>query len=734
VPAPTQPQRRARELRTLLHRANTAYYVDAAPIMSDAEFDRLLAELADLERAHPDLDDPLSPTHRVGGEPIEGFETRAHAAPMLSIDNTYDEADLREWHDRVLRGVGLERPADPALFVTPTPALALACDPKIDGVALSLRYERGRLVHALTRGDGTSGDDVTHAARVIAAIPLELAGVVPEILEVRGEVYLPLRQFDRINAEREAAGLDLYMNPRNAAAGTLKQLDPKVVRARRLNFCAHGRGEISDPAFAASHSAFLGRLHEAGVPTNPLASTVGTIDGAIAAIRAFDAVRGTQQYGVDGMVVRVDRFDLQTRLGTTSKSPRWIIAYKYPAERKTTRLLRVEHQVGKTGKITPKAVMEPVLLAGTSVRNATLHNYGRLRDASTERPGERTDIRTGDAVVVEKAGEVIPQVVGVVLASRPSDAGVIVPPPTCPVCHGPVEIEPPEAGLDPALETVRRCINPECPAQVREKLIWFGGRKQMDIEGLGEKTVDLIRATGTIPLNTFGDVFRLADHREALLSLERMGEKKVDNLLAGIEAAKSRGLARVLAGMGIRHVGDSTARQLARAFPSLDALAAAPLHHLMPLAVNAMSRRRRLQITGSEEEASSVYETNLGADTAPIFHAYLRSEAARHTFEDLRGQGVDLSSHDYTPPATRRAGPFTGKTIVITGTLASFDRAALSQRLETLGAKVASAVSSKTSLLIAGDAAGSKLAKARELGIEVWDEAHLTRALDAADT
>lgn len=737
MPRPDAPEpERIAHLRALLHRANAAYYRDADPIMPDSEFDALLRELADLEARHPDLDDPNSPTRRVGGEPIEGFQTRRHALPMLSIDNTYSEDDLAEWHARVLRGLVARAGQPHGLFGAEEDAgPAFVCDPKIDGVAISLRYERGRLVQALTRGNGEEGDEVSHAVRTIRSLPLDLTisgdADLPEVLEVRGEVFIPNSVFARINEQREAEGDEPFMNPRNTCAGTLKQLDPKVAAERDLGFVAHGRGEISDPDFAGSHWAFLQRLAALGIPTSPHAVRANTLEDIVGAVRAFDVARRGLDVMTDGMVVRVDDFAQQQRLGVTSKSPRWVIAYKYPAERQRTRVETVDWQVGKTGKITPRAVMEPVLIAGTTVRHATLHNFGRLRDLPTETEGQRTDLRHGDTVIVEKAGEIIPQVVQVVLGERARGARRIAAPDACPVCNGPVEIEPEEAVHEPALETARRCINPECPAQVREKLVWFAGRKQMDIDGLGEQTIDQIRGTGEIPLEHFADIFRLHEHRDRLLALERMGEKKVENLLAGIEAAKGRGMARVLAGMGIRHVGATTARQLARVFPSIDALLEAELWALMPMAVNRMSQGRRQELTGSSDPIEPAYETGLGADTAPVVHGYLHSESARRTFRDLAAAGVDLTSHDYVDPAREPSAdsPFAGKTIVITGTLERYDRTALTERLESMGAKVAGSVSRNTDLLIAGEKAGSKLDKARSLGVTIWDEARLLAAL-----
>ncbi|CAG1005259.1 DNA ligase [Phycisphaerales bacterium] len=726
---------RVSELRELLNRANRAYYVDAKPIMSDAEFDRLLVELAQLEAKHPNYDDPDSPTKRVGGQAIEGFTQIRHAAPMLSIDNTYDEQGVRDWADRVKRGLG---GSGGGLFAGEEATTRFVCDPKIDGLAISIRYEKGRLVHAVTRGDGTTGDDVTHAARVIRAIPVRLESdtsrrLVPPVLEVRGEVFMSSREFARINKELEEAGEDALANPRNAAAGTLKNLDPKLIASRRLSFCAHGRGEVSE-GFAASHSRFLESIKALGVPVSPHAVVCDSVEAVLGAIRDFEVARRKLDYATDGMVVRVDDFAQQERLGRTSKSPRWVVAYKYPPDRTMTVLLDVLHQVGKTGKITPRAVMKPVLLAGTTVQHATLHNYGQIR---------QKDIHIGDTVEIEKAGEIIPYVVGVVRDKRPRDAKKIAAPGKCPECGGEVEIEPPEADphvvgekdADPNLETGRRCINPECPAQVREKLIWFCGRRQMDIEGLGEKTIDQIRESGTIPLNAFADIFRLHNHRDKLLALDRMGEKKVDNLLAGVQAARSQGLARLLAGMGIRHIGDSTAKALARNFKSLDDLLDAPVWRLMPMAVNRMSPRRRKEHFGLDEAVQPEYETGLGEDTGPVVHEYLHSKAAKHTFDELRNVGVDLSSKDYQVAAKRPAAgdnPFAGKTIVLTGTLSNYEREDLKEILEKLGAKVSGSVSKNTDLVIAGESAGSKLAKANELGVKVWDEDQLVKELKSA--
>lgn len=707
TPARSDPRPRIAELRERLNRANHEYYVLAQPSLSDREYDELLDDLARLEAEAGDHD-PASPTRRVGGEPIEGFVTRAHAVPMLSIDNTYSPEEIRAWSKRVEDRLGA---AD-----TPT----YACDAKIDGVAISLTYEKGRLAHALTRGNGVEGDDVTANVRTIRSIPLVLqagARTPPERVEVRGEIFMPTDEFVRINAEREAAGDEAFMNPRNATAGTLKQLDPKKVAPRKLRFLAHGCGALEPEGFAGTHTELMRAFAELGLPTNET-THADTPDAVIDAIEAFAGRLAEAAYAVDGMVVRVDSFAQQRALGSTSKSPRWVTAFKYPAERKATKLLRIEHQVGKTGKITPRAIMEPVVLAGTTVQHASLHNYGLVRER---------DLRVGDTVIVEKAGEIIPQVLSPVLADRPKGTAPIEAPERCPVCGSAIEIERDGSGR----ETARRCLNPECPAQIREKLIWFAARGQMDIDGLGEKSIDQIRASGSIPLETFADIFRLREHRAALLELERMGEKKVGNLLSGIEQAKSRGLARVLAGMGIRHVGETTAKALAKQFGGLDGLLAAPEDALRPKTL----KKERAAELGLPEDPKDRPTTNLGNDTAPAVYAYLHSEHAERTFAALRELGVDLSSPEDRESAEDRrpaAGDvdlFAGKTIVLTGTLERYDRRELGKRLEMLGAKVTGSVSSNTDLLIAGEKAGSKLAKARALEIEVWDEAALLEAL-----
>ncbi len=731
-------KRRIEELRELLRRANRAYSA-ADPFMPDSEYDVLLAELVVLEQDHPELDDPNSPTKRLWEEPIEGFETVEHAMPMLSVDNTYSDDEVIAWAKRTwqeidpgFRSVLVQRDAlvdgdTGTLFGdadAPTtkkgredagramvsealekgeqarfPFKAVV-DPKVDGVALSLRYEDGKLIRAVTRGDGQRGDDITPNARAIRSIPLvlEIASEIPKVLEIRGEAYLPIKAFEAINEKREAEGEELFMNPRNACAGTLKQREPSVVQERGVAFIAHGMGVIEPSDSIDAYTEYLALLGRAGVPVSSDATLCEDVDAILAAIAKIHTDSRKHTYPIDGAVVRINSIPEQRRLGHTSKSPRWCIAFKYPAERKETKLLGVNFQVGKTGRITPRATMEPVLLAGTTVTHATLHNMGEIR---------RKDLRLGDTVIVEKAGEIIPQVIAPVLKDRKKGSKKIKAPTECPACGGPIEIEPESLESDEIHdsieETGRRCINPECPAQIREKLIWFAGRKQMDIDGLGEKTIDVIRDGSDIPLERFADVFRLSEHRETLVTLDRMGEKKADNLLAGIEASKGRGLSRLLGSLGIRHIGSANARLLAMRYDGIEALSAATM-----------------------EDLESI--EGFGPVRARVLHDYLCSDAGRSTFESLAKLGVDLTSKEASAP-TAGENEFAGKSIVLTGTLEHFKREDLKMILQGLGAKVTGSVSAKTDLLIAGESAGSKLTKAESLGVEIWDESALISAL-----
>ncbi|MFM7480941.1 MAG: NAD-dependent DNA ligase LigA [Planctomycetota bacterium] len=684
-------------LRDLLERANTAYYCDADPFMADSEYDGLLQRLADLEAAHPELADATSPTKRVGGAAIDGFTSVRHARPMQSIDNTYDLDGLRAWAARCEKSLGRSSP--------------LVADPKVDGVAISLRYENGVLVQAATRGDGSVGDDVTSNIRAVRAVPLRLCTTargsaarstvpkVPEVLEVRGEIYMPLAEFARINAERAARNEPELANARNATAGTLKSLDPAVTAARRLSFVAHGRGEQRGGEAFTSFSAFIAALRAWGVPTNRESRACTGLQDAEDAINAFERRRETLPYAVDGMVVRVDSFADQEALGSTEKCPRWIIAFKYQAERATTRLLRVDWQVGKGGTITPRAAMEPVWIAGSTVRHATLHNIEEIT---------RKDIRMGDLVEVEKAGEVIPQVIAPVVSARTGSERPIQAPTHCPSCGSMVEREGPKVF----------CVNPACPAQFRERVKWFVARDQMAIDGLGERLIDQLIDAGIV--RGFADLFRLDPSAVAALTSEaqlasgkksqrKVGDKTARAIVAMAEEAKGRGLARLLGSMGIRLLGTTAAKTLARAYPDLAALQAASAADLEAL-------------------------PDIGERTAEIFVQSFNSPLLRTAFDDLAAAGVDLASREFASAeagadGSAGGGSLRGKTVVLTGTLVGHDRRTLTETLEARGAKVTGSVSRKTDVLIAGNEAGSKLDKARELGVEVWDEARLHREL-----
>ena len=676
-------RQRIDQLRKELNHHNKLYYTDAKPEVSDQRYDELMAELATLERQHPEYQSPDSPTHRVGGQVLDGFETKDHARPMLSIDNTYDQEELTAWHRRVISGLGVE---SNDLFGDAQ--IEYVAEPKIDGVAISLRYEDGILVQALTRGNGQQGDDITANAKTVRNIPLKLEGNPPAVLEVRGEVYMPHASFKTINEKREQDGKELFANPRNATAGTLKQKDPKAVAKRNLRCFVHGRGVV-EPDTWLTYFDFMQAIKTFGLPVNEYVKPFDKLDDVWQFIEDFADKRSELPYDTDGIVVKVNNLEAQEALGNTTKSPRWCIAYKYPAEQVQTQLLDITWQVGKGGTVTPVAELAPVFVAGTTVRRATLHNMDEIN---------RKDIRVGDPVVVEKAGEIIPQVVSVVLEQRPDKTKPTSAPATCPSCDGPVVREDGETAL--------RCNNPQCPAQVREKLIWFAGRGQMDIDGLGEKVVHQLADVDL--LKSFGDVFKLKDHAGQILTLDRFGQTKLDNLISGIEQSKQRGLARLLGSLGIRHLGTKAARIIAQHFGDIDAIAKASVDELQDF-----------EVMGNK--------SGIGPQIAQSLHDFLASDAGKQIIDDLNDAGVNLTEDKVAQP---QDSPFVGKTLVITGSFADYDRKALTEQLQNLGAKVTGSVSKKTTLVIAGEAAGSKLAKANDLGIEVWDEAKLTETLN----
>ncbi|MCY2954054.1 MAG: NAD-dependent DNA ligase LigA [Planctomycetota bacterium] len=653
-------EQRLKKLREELNRHNYLYYVEAKPEISDWEYDRLMKELLETEETHPEFKTADSPSQRVGGQPMKGFATVEHAVPMMSIDNTYDETSVREFDERVRKGLGGEQPS-------------YVLEPKVDGVSASLRYEEGMLVLAATRGDGRRGDDVTANARTIRCIPLRLTdGQIPGIFEVRGEVYMPNEEFQRLNKEREAEGEALFANPRNATAGTLKQLDSRVVAKRRLSFVAHGLGQV-EPLPTESYWEWIKLLKKWGVPITEHTRLAKDVDEAIKEIEEFAKVRGTLPYQTDGMVVKVDSLGQRRLLGATSKAPRWVIAFKYPAEQVQTVLKEVLWQVGKGGTLTPVAALMPVFVGGTTVRSSTLHNVEQI---------ERLGLKIGDTVVIEKAGEVIPYVVQAVPEKRPKDAKEIVTPKECPSCGAVVEKEKDTPYI--------RCVNPACPAQLKERVRWFCGRNQMDIENLGEVLVDQLVDAGVV--KTFADIYRLK--KEQLLDLERMGEKSAQNVIDGIEASRARGLDRLLSGLGVRHVGNRVAHVLAVHFGSLDAIGKA-----------------------SEEELSVVNE--IGPVIADSVHDFVHNETGREAIRQLKAVGID-------PKMEKPAGvgqlSLAGQTVVVTGTLEHFERKEIEDLIVSLGGKAAGSVSKKTSFVVAGESAGSKLNKARELGVAVLSE------------
>jgi DNA ligase (NAD+) len=655
-------------LRDQIRRHDYLYYVEARPEISERQYDALMDELKALEAKHPDRVTPDSPTQRVAGEPIEGFRTVRHSVAMLSIDNTYSADELREFDDRVRRAVG-ER------------TFHYLVDPKIDGVAVSLRYERGILALAVSRGDGRQGDDITANARTIRSIPLRLrTDQPPEVFEVRGEIYWPRRAFNAFNAARAAEGLETLANPRNGAAGTLKQLDPAVVARRKLAFCAHGLGEVSAlPAGRASE--VLAAARGWGIPVSPDARVCDDLDAAWQAIQDWLARRAQAEFDTDGMVVKVDELALRDELGATSRYPRWCIAYKYEAEQASTVLREVDLQVGRLGTITPVAHFDPVPLGGTTVANASLHNFDQIR---------RLDVRVGDTVVVEKAGEIIPQVVRVLHEKRPPGARPIRPPKTCPACRRPAVRDPGGVYL--------RCENPECPAQIRQRLRFFAGRGQMDIENLGPAVIEQLVDRGLV--RHFADLYAL--RKDQLVGLERMGEKSSENLLAAISASKSRPLSRLLAGLGIRHVGGRAAELLAEHFGDVAALAAADVE----------------QLTEIEE---------IGPVIAQSVHQFFHSAAGREMIGRLKAAGLKMTSRRRAGRAAPRA--LEGKALVVTGTLVSFSRQEAEQAIKDAGGRAASSISRKTDAIVVGDSPGSKADKARRLGVEIIDEAEFRRRL-----
>ncbi len=677
-------QHEVETLRREIRRHDELYYQQAKPEISDQQYDALLRKLTDLESAHPELVTPDSPTQRVGGKPLQSFASVRHAMAMISIDNTYSEGEVREFDQRVRKLLDAE--SDHSVY-------SYVCEPKIDGVSLSLRYENGILIQASTRGDGETGDDVTQNARTIHDIPLRLhdpkptgrdgdfPATIPPVLEVRGETFLTRQQFVVINQRQEAMGEEAYANPRNTAAGTLKLLDPRTVAERKLRFLPHGQGVVEGFAFS-TYLQWLQYLKAVGFPVSEYIAPAKDISAVLEFIRHFDSVRKNLPYDTDGVVVKLDSLAQRRQLGTTSRAPRWCIAFKYQPEQAETQLARVVFQVGKTGTITPVAEFEPpVFISGTQVYRASLHNFDEIA---------RKDIRLHDRVIVQKAGEVIPYVVGMVAARRPADAVIIEPPATCPSCKAPVTRD---GGFV-------RCGNLACPAQREERILFFGARDQMDIENLGPAVVQQLMARGLVA--AIPDLYRLK--LEDVASLERMGEKSAANLIAAIAESKSRGLERLLGGLGILHVGVRTAEDIAEHFSSVQALAEASVADFQNV-------------------------EGVGEVVAKSMHRFLHEQGGMELLRELELLGVKT-----TPARVRQTnGPLAGKTVVVTGKLRHYARHEIKSLIESLGGKAGESVSKNTTLVVAGEDAGSKLEKARKLGVEVIDEAEFLKRIGAAD-
>ena len=669
VPTTDSPADRAGALRARIDEANHAYHVLDAPVLPDETYDALLRELTELETARPDLVTPDSPTQRVGGAPSSDFPPYRHDVPMLSLSNAFDDAGLRAFDARVAKLAGS--------------APGYVCELKIDGLAMSLRYAGGRLRSAGTRGDGTVGEEVTGNVRTIAEIPKRLHAPFPETLDVRGEVYMRRSAFVALNETRVAANLAQYANPRNTAAGGLRQKDPRITAERKLSFFAYAVGAFAGELPATQH-ALLERLGALGFPVNDRATRCATIDDVLAFCARWEEERATLDYEIDGVVIKVDDLGLQTRLGYAGKDPRWATAFKFRAQEARTVLLDIGINVSRSGKLNPYAILTPVAIGGVTVKMATLHNEADI---------VRKDIRAGDTVIVHRAGDVIPYVVGPVLELRPVGTPVYRLPTRCPVCDSVID-HPPE-------DVFAYCTNVSCPAQLRERIRHWCSRGAMDIEGVGDALSSALVEAGLC--HDVADLYAL-DARQ-LATLPRMGERSVQNVLDAIEGSKTRGLARVLTALGIRYVGGQNAALLAGDFGSVDALAAAT----------------REELAATE---------GIGPQIAESVAFFFAQPQNRDVVERLRARGLDLTA----PLRPREAvGVLAGKTIVLTGTLPNLTRDEASALVIEAGGKVGSAVSKKTNYVVAGEEAGSKLVKAESLGIPIVDEAGLRALLNGSD-
>jgi DNA ligase (NAD+) len=664
------PAEEIAKLRAEIREHDRRYYVDAAPTISDREYDALLAKLKDRESKHPKLITSDSPTQRIGDQPLAGLDHVTHRVPMLSMDNTYSLEELNKYGERTAKLLSGEE-------------IAWVIELKVDGVAVALTYEDGVFVRGATRGDGFVGDDITHNLRAVKGVPLRLTGDdIPASVEVRGEVYMTNADLAELNARQEKAGLKLYANTRNSAAGSVRLLDPRICAQRHLRFFCHGVGYIEGLP-TNSHWEFLKLIGRWGIPATPLAKRFENFATAVAHCESVIGRLHEFDFEVDGLVLKVDRFDQRDRLGATSKAPRWLVAYKFEKYEATTRVNDIFITVGKSGALTPTADLEPVQIAGTTVSRVGLHNVEEIA---------RKDIRIGDTIVVEKAGKIIPHVVRVEKHLRPRGAKEFVYPTHCPVCG--TKLEKDEGGV------YIRCPNYSCPAQLGERLLYFCNRSAMDIEGVGEKLAYQLVESGLV--RDFGDLYGLTEDK--LITLERMGKKSAEKLVANIEASKSRGLARLLNALCIRHVGARVARTIAEHFGSMDELEAA-----------------------SEEDLGNVED--VGSVIAESVYEFLHSGRGKKAVEKLREARVDMTAPKKSAATPATAGPLSGKTLVVTGTLQKYKREEIESLIVQYGGNAANSVSKKTDFLVAGEKAGSKLAKAQSLGVPIISEAEFDKLI-----
>jgi len=660
-------EKRVKELHQLLNKYGYEYYVLDKPSIPDAEYDALINELIHLEEQFPSLKTNDSPSQRVGGDVLDMFSKVEHLKPMLSLGNAFNEADLRDFDRKVRGAIGDD--------------FSYVCELKIDGLAVSLRYEDGLFEQGATRGDGTIGEDITANLKTIRSIPLRLNE--PVSIEVRGEAFMPKKSFEALNKKKDENGEEPFANPRNAAAGSLRQLDPRIAASRNLDVFLYAIGDVGQTG-VLSHSEGLDLLDTLGFKTNKERRKCATIEDVLEYIEGWQEKRPHLPYEIDGIVIKVDGLAQQEQLGTTAKSPRWAIAYKFPAEEVVTKLIQIELNVGRTGVVTPTALLEPVKVAGTTVKRATLHNEDLIREK---------DIKIGDSVVVKKAGDIIPEVVNVLVDRRTGEEVEFSMPTHCPECESElVRLEG---------EVALRCINPKCPAQIREGLIHFVSRNAMNIDGLGERVVSQLFAEKLI--EDVADLYTLTF--EQLIQLERMGEKSVNNLLEAIQVSKKNSLEKLLFGLGIRHVGAKAAKTIAMEFKHMDELSKA-----------------------TKEGLTAINE--IGEKMADSIVTFFEQEEVLELIDELKELGVNMDYTGPMPTSTEESNSvFAGKTIVLTGKLEQLSRNEAKEQIELLGGKITGSVSKKTDLVIAGEDAGSKLTKAEQLGIEVWDEERLLEEL-----